>query len=89
VYIDKDPLIKNTEFWPHGEQPENIRLETLYVGSPPVVTLSNEVALKRDEKALTDEVALKRDEKALTDKGVTKKSSFVSELLSGWGDDDE
>lgn len=82
-------LSEKATLWPDGIQPDNIRLESLYVGAPPIVTLTQSSEPKREEKALTPQVEEKREEKALTDKPVTKKKPFLSELFENWSDDDE
>lgn len=79
-------LRENAVLWPDGIQPENVRLDTLFAGSPPVVTISNESEI---EKPLTPQSETKREEKALTPQSETpkkKKQSAWSLLL---GDDDE
>jgi len=84
-------LSENAVLWHDGIQPENIRLETLYAGSPPVVTITKQSEV---EKPLTGEVEPKREEKALTGEPVTEpkpkpqKKSAISMLLEGWNDDE-
>ncbi len=81
--------------WPDAVQPDNVRLKTLFAGSPPVVTISNIETTQGDvEKPLTQQVESTRDEKALTppvEKVPTPKAkkSAMALLLDGWGEDDE
>ncbi|MGV2873508.1 hypothetical protein [Colwellia sp. E150_009] len=81
-------LNQKTVFWDDG-QPENIRIETLYNGAPPVVTLTQESEPLRAEKPLTPEPEPRRVEKPLTPEPVTKKRPFLSEFFNDWGGDDE
>ena len=81
-------LNEKTVFWPDAIQPSNVRVESLYNGAPPVVTIAESVEEKRVEKPLTHQAEEKRVEKPLTPQGVTKKKPFLNELLSGWGDDE-
>ncbi len=81
-------LREKTNFWPDEIQPANVRLESLFAGSPPVVTITQAVESTPVEKALTPQVEVKRVEKALTDETVTKKRPFLTELLKGWNDDE-
>ncbi|WP_286269536.1 hypothetical protein [Thalassotalea hakodatensis] len=79
-------LREKAVLWPDATQPENIRLETLYAGAPPVVTITQQ---SEPEKPLTEKGEQKRPEKALTGESVTpkRKKSALSWLLED--DDDE
>lgn len=77
-------MVNNSVLWPEGVMPENVKLQVVYAGMPPIVSVTGEPVKKQEEKPQ------KQSKKPLTEKSENnqKEKSLISELFKGWNDDE-